>query len=270
MKVALLSGEPIPVSTSALVQGWRRAGAEACLLLMNQAEEWPDPTGFDLVCDRVLERQQHPFHSLLSAWLAQAQRVTEPLASSSVYGGHKERQLRTLQLAGLPVPEWELVSDPRAQRLGGDLICKPLQGGRGYGVRRVHDLGEAQQHQEQLGRPCLLQRYLPHDRCIRVLGSADITLAVYGRLVDPRSGLASVSLGSERVPVDALEAQASAELARAASSALGYEICGADIIYTEEGLWLLEVNLVPGCDPEDQQMIDRWVQWLIQRHFSSI
>ena len=73
-----------------------------------------------------------------------------------------------LQAKRISMPQvWEFTNPPPASSF--PLICKPRYGSRGMGIILAHDLQQAQRHQQQLGKPCLMQSWITEGRCLRVI-----------------------------------------------------------------------------------------------------
>jgi ribosomal protein S6--L-glutamate ligase len=162
--------------------------------------------------------------------------------------------LAKLAAAGLPVPStWVGESAAEAlrafDRLGGDVVLKPLFGAEGRGLMRVSDRELARRAFRTLERMnCILyvQEYkknLGYDLRAFVLG--DQVLGVMRRHVPPGDWRANVAVGgrAEAISLD-LEVE---RLAIKAARAVGAVIAGVDLLPTNDGdLCVLEVNAVPG------------------------
>lgn len=157
-----------------------------------------------------------------------------------------------LQAAGLLVPHTCVcqTADEALQgfeRLGGDVVVKPLFGSEGRGITRLNDENlalRAFRMLEQLGAVIYLQQFIPHEGC-------DLRLFVLGKEIwgmrrrNPLDWRTNVSRGAttERLEVtDELAIQA-----RLAAQAVGAVIAGVDLLPGRDGrLYALEVNAVPG------------------------
>jgi ribosomal protein S6--L-glutamate ligase len=160
--------------------------------------------------------------------------------------------LAKLQAAGLTVPAtWvgQTAEDAMAafERLGGDVVVKPLFGGEGRGITRVSDEQlalRAFKLLEQLGAVIYLQQYVPHQ-------GFDLRLLVIGErvLAMKRSNAAdwrtNLSRGATATPLEP-DAQL-VDMALRAAAAIGAPLAGVDILPDRRGgRLLLEVNAVPG------------------------
>ena len=160
--------------------------------------------------------------------------------------------LAELQAAGLPVPEtrvsqtWEQALED-FQQLGGDVVVKPLFGGEGRGITRVHDEAVAWRMFRafsQLGMVIYQQRFVPHpgyDLRVLVVGSR-----LFGiRRRNPLDWRTNVSRGAQAEPLEVDETLQ--QLSRRAALAVGAPLVGVDILPGLDGqLYVLEVNAVPG------------------------
>ncbi len=169
---------------------------------------------------------------------------------------HQYLSLQALASAGLPVPDTCLVNRPEGwdialERLGGYPVVVKLPAGRqGQGVALIADQDQAALAQRMWlhqRRGLLLQRYLPprgrRDLRVLVLGGR----AVAGMELTPPDGefRANVHLGGR--PVNFQPTGEAAELAVAATRALGLEVAGVDLVRPEGGrLLVMEVNFTPG------------------------
>ncbi|MEX0777280.1 MAG: RimK family alpha-L-glutamate ligase [Phycisphaeraceae bacterium] len=155
--------------------------------------------------------------------------------------------------AGLPVPATaacQRLDDAMTafDRLGGDVVVKPLFGSEGFGITRLDDRDLAARvlaTLERLGAVLYLQRFIPHDGSdLRLLVVGDRVLtAMRRRSTDWRTNIARGGVGEPFEPDDHLR-----DLALRAARACEALIAGVDIVIDpREGQpYLLEVNAVPG------------------------
>jgi len=160
--------------------------------------------------------------------------------------------LTRLRDAGLTVPETICcqTADNALQafeKLGGDVVVKPLFGGEGRGITRVSDeaiAGRVFKALEQIGAVIYLQRFIEHEgydfRCL-VIGGEVLGM----RRRHPHDWRTNISRGAAAEPLtvpDELSA-----LARLAATAVGAPLAGVDLLPARDGqLYALEVNAVPG------------------------
>jgi len=164
----------------------------------------------------------------------------------------KYHTLALLAELGLPVPQ-TVVTENREEalrafhELGGDVVIKPLFGSRGIGSTRVSDPDVA----ERLFRAIAfyhgviyLQKFLPH-------GISDVRAFVVGKRVIAAMHrvLASnwktnVSLGAKPVALNLSEELE--RLAVKAAEVIGCKIAGVDILESDDGPVIIELNSQPG------------------------
>jgi ribosomal protein S6--L-glutamate ligase/tetrahydromethanopterin:alpha-L-glutamate ligase len=163
----------------------------------------------------------------------------------------KYHTLALFEEHGLPVPQ-TVVTESLEEAikgfndLGGDVVIKPLFGSRGIGSARVSDHDVA----ERLFRAILfyhgvlyLQRFIPHgDSDIRVFIVGERVVAAMRRVAP--NWKTNVSLGAKPVALDCSEEMA--RLAVGASEILGCKIAGVDILESDNGPVIIELNSQPG------------------------
>lgn len=163
----------------------------------------------------------------------------------------KYHTLALFEEHGLPVPQTIATENLEEAKkgfheLGGDVVIKPLFGSRGIGSARVSDPDVA----ERLFRAILfyhgvlyLQRFIPH-------GDSDIRAFVIGnkvvaamRRVAP-NWKTNVSLGAR--PVALNHSEEIERLAVEAAEILGCKIAGVDMLESNDGHVIIELNSQPG------------------------
>jgi RimK family alpha-L-glutamate ligase len=163
--------------------------------------------------------------------------------------------LAQLDAAGLPVPPtWvgESASDALLafERLGGDVVVKPLFGSEGRGLVRVSDLEIARrtfQTLARLGAVLYLQRFIKHPGYdIRAFVIGDRVIGSIRREAPAGDWRTNVSLGgvATRFKLDP-EAE---DLAIRSARAVGARAAGVDLLPDPQskGFTVIEVNAVPG------------------------
>jgi ribosomal protein S6--L-glutamate ligase len=133
------------------------------------------------------------------------------------------------------------------ERLGQDVVVKPLFGSEGRGITRVTDADVAFRAVKllaQLGAVFYLQEFLPHhgeDLRLFVLGNQVLGMKRQN-LRDWRTNVSRGATAAALAVSDEL-----AEIARQAADAVGAVIAGIDILPARNGnSYVLEVNAVPG------------------------
>jgi RimK family alpha-L-glutamate ligase len=130
--------------------------------------------------------------------------------------------------------------------LGGDVVVKPIFGSRGIGSTRVSDKDMAERIFRGLEfnhQVLYIQEFIPHgnfDDRLFVLGEK--VIASMRRTAD--SWKTNVSLGAKPTPYKA--SPDIKNLALRAAETIGCEIAGVDILETEKGPFLIEINSQPG------------------------
>jgi ribosomal protein S6--L-glutamate ligase/tetrahydromethanopterin:alpha-L-glutamate ligase len=163
----------------------------------------------------------------------------------------KYHTLALFEEHGLPVPP-TIVTESVDQalqgfrELGGDVVLKPLFGSRGIGSTRVTDADVA----ERLFRAIVfshgvlyLQKFVPHgDSDVRAFVVGDRIVAAMRRVSE--NWKTNVSLGAKPV---ALEITNELEqMALEAARVLECKIAGVDLLETDEGPVIIELNSQPG------------------------
>jgi len=163
----------------------------------------------------------------------------------------KYHTLALFEEHGLPVPQ-TVVTESLEEALkgfhdlGGDVVIKPLFGSRGIGSTRVTDPDVA----ERLFRAIIfyhgvlyLQKFIPHgDSDIRAFVIGDRVIAAMHRVAT--AWKTNVSLGAKPVALNLKEELE--KLAVEATQVLGCQIAGVDILESDEGPVIIELNSQPG------------------------
>lgn len=156
-----------------------------------------------------------------------------------------------LAAAGLPTPPTiccERYEDAMAafDRLGGDIVVKPLFGAMGNGVVRIEDRDLAHRVFRALALEravYYVQRTIAPARNLRVLIAGGEVIGAMERVSD--GWRASIAQGARPRAVTLDEAER--ELALGAAAALGADIAGIDLLIGPDGAAVvLEVNGIPG------------------------
>lgn len=186
--------------------------------------------------------------------LHQLQRSGVPIINSPESIERSVDKYHTLALFeehGLPVPQ-TIVTESLDEatkgfnELGRDVVIKPLFGSRGIGSTRVSDPDVA----ERLFRAILfyhgvlyLQRFIPHgDSDVRAFIVGNKVVAAMRRVAPTWKN--NVSLGARPVAFNCSEEME--KLAVGASEILGCKIAGVDILESESGPVIIELNSQPG------------------------
>ena len=152
---------------------------------------------------------------------------------------------------GIPTPKTiicENASDAldSLEELGNDVVIKPLFGSKGVGITRLHDKGFAENvinTLSKLNEIFYLQEFVDHqNRDIRILVLGDEAIAGMYRVSD--NWKTNIHAGARSEPLEMTSELSS--LAVKAAKAVKTEIAGVDIIESDDGLQVLEVNSIPG------------------------
>ena len=166
-----------------------------------------------------------------------------------------DKYLTTWRLAemGLPVPPTIVCEDADAameafERLGGDVVVKPIFGSEGRGICRVSDPDLAFRTFRTLARTgavLYLQRTIDHpgfDVRVMILDGAVMGGMIRRNGSDFRTNVARRGSVERHVPTEE-----ESEWALRATKAVGATFAGVDILYDRSGAgWVIEVNAVPG------------------------
>jgi RimK family alpha-L-glutamate ligase len=187
-------------------------------------------------------------------------------ADALEWGQNKVTNSIRLAGSGIAHPRTLLVgsaADARraARELGWPVVIKPVVGTGGTGVRPLRDetaLDEAFARNAADGLPVCLQQHLPKPgRDIRVLTAAGKAGFAFARYGGEDLFALNASLGARVEPMPDPDPEA-LRVAEAASRLFRGALCGIDLVETEHGYAVLEVNMTPGvatiqryADPAD-------------------
>ncbi len=157
-----------------------------------------------------------------------------------------------LQAAGLATPRTIVCQNmPEAveafEKLGGDVVVKPLFGAEGRGITRINDEAVAQRTFSLLtglGAVLYLQEFIPHDgHDLRVFLCGPKAWAMARR--NPLDWRTNCSRGATAERIELTDELF--EQARLAADAVGAPLAGVDLLPGRDGrLYAIEVNAVPG------------------------
>jgi ribosomal protein S6--L-glutamate ligase/tetrahydromethanopterin:alpha-L-glutamate ligase len=158
--------------------------------------------------------------------------------------------LRLLEMDGVPVPRTVVTQNAydalRAFRQFGDAVVKPLFGSGGVGMTRVSDPEVARRVFRALEASryvMYVQEYLEHgDRDIRVFVLGGVAIAAMYRV--STGWKISVRQGARPEPCKLTPALS--QLAGKCATAIGLEYAGVDILESDQGLMVTEVNSSSG------------------------
>jgi len=151
----------------------------------------------------------------------------------------------------IPTPKTIICEDPHKaldafDELGSDCVLKPLYGSKGIGITRLTDKAFAENviHTlSQLNQVFYLQEFIEHhNRDIRILVLGDKVIAGMYRISNSWKTNIYAGAKAEHIEItDEME-----KLAIKAAKVTKTEIAGVDMVESENGLTVLEVNSIPG------------------------
>ncbi|MHA1792751.1 MAG: ATP-grasp domain-containing protein [Promethearchaeota archaeon] len=161
-----------------------------------------------------------------------------------------------LMKAGIASPKTILCENFKAaikafQQLGGDVVLKPLFGSKGVGIMRLTNGGFASNvfyNLDRMDEVFYIQEYKEHgNEDIRAMVLGNEVLCAMKRVAnknDKESWKTNVFTGARGEPIKL--SSGLQEIAIKAAKAVKGEFVGVDIIETDDGPMIIEVNAVPG------------------------
>jgi RimK family alpha-L-glutamate ligase len=132
------------------------------------------------------------------------------------------------------------------EELGNDIVIKPLFGSKGVGITRLTDKGFAENviyTLAQLNEIFYLQEFIEHqNRDIRILVLGDKAVAGMYRVSD--NWKTNIHAGAHMEPLELTSELKT--LAIRTAKITKTQIAGVDIVESEQGFQVLEVNSIPG------------------------
>lgn len=219
-----------------------------------------DLTEFDAVYIRTDDRDML-FSEHLTEVLNNEGVVTQAENDTYSYESNKFYSMKILSENGVKVPNSVYTLSPEvavkaAERLGYPVIMKTVRGAGGEGVMRAsseNELKPVMDTMKSLEQEICLQEYMEHhgqDTRVAVIGDH---ITGYSRSSGGGDWRSNISAGGERIAANISEEMA--DIALKAARATGFDICGCDIIDTEDGLYVLEVNGSFGLSEEMNEII---------------
>ncbi len=163
----------------------------------------------------------------------------------------KYHALSLLEEAGVPVPRTAVTENHEEalkafEDLGGDVVVKPLFGSRGVGTTRISDPDVATRLFRAIAfyhGVLYLQEFIPHGVSdIRAFVVGDRVVAAMRRVA--KGWKTNVSLGAKPMALDI--GKEIENLAVRAAKVIGCEVAGVDIMESQNGLVVIELNSQPG------------------------
>ena len=156
-----------------------------------------------------------------------------------------------LEKNNIPTPKTIICENPKEaldsfEKLGNDVVLKPLFGSKGIGITRLNDKAFAENVIYSLGHlneVFYLQEFIEHyNRDIRILVIGDKAIAGMYRVSD--NWKTNIHTGARMEPIELTNELK--QLAMKAAKVVKTEIAGVDIIESEKDFYVLEVNSIPG------------------------
>ena len=156
-----------------------------------------------------------------------------------------------LERYNIPTPKTVICENPydaleMYEELGSDVVIKPLFGSKGIGISRLNDKGLAENviiSLGQLNKVFYLQEFIEHyNRDIRIFVIGNEAIAGMYRVSD--NWKTNVHAGAHVEPIELNKELKT--LAVKAAQVVKTEIAGVDIVESENGYLVLEVNSIPG------------------------
>jgi ribosomal protein S6--L-glutamate ligase len=180
-----------------------------------------------------------------------------------------------LENQGITVPK-TVVTEGFRQALNAvrslrDVVIKPLVGARGEGATHTNDFDVAYRVLKaaySVGQVLYIQEYIPKpDRDIRAFVIGDEVISAMYRIASPGSWKTNVAQSAKPVKCE-LPREMENQAIRASKS-LGLEYSGVDIMESEKGPVIMEVNAAPTWhglqSVTDFDIADRIIQYVIDK-----
>jgi len=222
--------------------------------LVSSAEH--DLSGFDAIIVRTMppgSLEQVVFRMDALACLANAGVEVVNSPRSMECAVDKFLTTTKLEAVGLPVPATVTCQDSETamgafERLGGDVVVKPLFGAEGRGICRVSDPDLAFRTFRTLERTravLYIQKFIRHSGFdVRILILDGEVLGAMKRYSanDFRTNVSRSAQTATHQPTEV-----EVEMALRAAEVVGAKIAGVDVLYDDSGrCYVIEVNAVPG------------------------
>jgi ribosomal protein S6--L-glutamate ligase len=178
-------------------------------------------------------------------------------ASAIACSRDKLQSLQIMNHSGLPIPKTAVIAQPKAlfsavNAVGGlPVVIKLIRGTQGKGVVLAKNLATAAAVLDKVHRArrqALIQEYLAesHGRDMRVIVVGDHCIAAMERIAVDGDFRANLHRGGSAV--SAFPDAETSKLAVAAAKAHGLNVAGVDLVQSQRGPLLLEVNSSPGLE----------------------
>ena len=221
-----------------------------------------DLTEFDAVYFRTGDGDKM-FSEHIAEVMNQAGVVTQCEDDSFSYESNKFYSMKILAESGVKVPDSFYTVSPdtavkAAKKLGYPVIMKTIGGAGGQGVMRASSESELKPVMDTMKafeQDICLQEYEEHDGTDnRVLVIGDHTVGYQRSSSGNEEWRSNIAEGGTRKKAEITEKLR--ETALLSAGATGFEIAGIDIIQTENGPEVLEVNGAPGLNERINETVE--------------
>lgn len=271
MKIAILSREPQSYSTKRLVEAAKQAGHEA--LVLNHASCYVDieknnpgihyngrkVTDIDIIIPRI-GRSVTSYGAAIVRQFEMMRVFSSVSSLALVRSRDKLRSLQLLARAGIGTPKTVFArsaskttaTDDLIELVGGSpLVVKLLEGTQGIGVVLAETRKAAKSVIEAfygLGASILIQEYIDEaaGNDIRALVVGDKVVAAILRQGEEGEFRSNLHRGGQAFPVELTQKEQN--IAVKAAQTLGLSVAGVDLIRSDRGPLVLEVNSSPGLE----------------------
>jgi ribosomal protein S6--L-glutamate ligase len=266
VRIAVLSRNPKLYSTSRLVEASRARGHEvdvidpiSCVVVISRGTQRMFSRGRELDgYDVVIPRIGASITDYGLAVLAYFERHGVPSCNSGASIAQSRDKLRALQLLSahdVGIPRTAMAREPSAIReavdaVGGTpVIIKLLQGTQGVGVMIAHTAEGVQSTMDTLwglGQNIILQEFIAESRGqdIRALVVGGELVAAMRRTAKEGEFRSNLHRGGAGAHIEADERYVHAALE--ATRIMGLDVAGVDMLESNEGPRVIEVNSSPG------------------------
>ncbi len=220
----------------------------------------PDATTFLPQVDAIIPRigSSITYYGVAVVRQFEANGVLTTAASQAIAQSRdKLHSIQIMRQAGLPVPKTAVIVKPEGlysaiQAVGPPpVVVKLIQGTQGRGVILARNWQTTAAVLEKLrayNRQALVQEYVPEakGRDLRIIVVGNRCVAAMMRIAPAGDFRANLHRGGTAVPI-ALDPETE-QIALAAAQAHGLSVAGVDIIQSQRGPLLLELNSSPGLE----------------------
>jgi len=199
--------------------------------------------------------------------------VTQCDGDSFQYEANKFYSMKILAESNVNVPDSVYTISPdtavdAAKKLGYPVIMKTIGGAGGTGVMRASSESELKPVMDTMKafkQDICLQEYKEHDGTDnRILVIGDHTVGYQRSSSGENEWRSNIAEGGTRKKAEITDELR--ETALTAARSTGFDICGCDIIDTDDGAYVLEVNGAPGLNESINEVVEEDVILRIVEH----